>query len=389
MKGSDLAKAARENSTANPDALIEMHQVVKTFKNAAGEFTVLKGIDAGFRESEFVSVVGRSGSGKSTLLNMMTGIDHPTSGIVRVGNTILHTLSEGQMSVWRGKSMGIVFQFFQLLPMLTLLENVMLPMDFCDMYTPAERENRALALLAEVDLTGLEHKYPAAVSGGQQQSAAVARALANDPPILIADEPTGNLDTRTAELILEIFENQVARGKTVVMVTHDDTLAQRAARKLVISDGELVNEWLAKALPHVDHSTLLALHHAAEPQEISAGQGVAGAEGADQNSLVVVTRGQVEVLAAGKNGEAAVDLLQAGRLYAGSGQAGSEERKGILETLKAGMRGRSGAATRLRAAEGGAEVLVVKAEVFARLLAASPELMQAIESASQTQADGR
>lgn len=159
---------------------------------------------------------------------MMTGIDHPTSGTVRIGDVFLHTLSEGQMSVWRGRNLGIVFQFFQLLPMLSLLENVMLPMDFCDKYAPAEREGRAMALLAMVGLQGMEHKYPAAVTGGQQQSAAVARALANDPPILVADEPTGNLDTRTAERILEIFEEQVANRKTVVLVTHDNSLAQRA-----------------------------------------------------------------------------------------------------------------------------------------------------------------
>ena len=385
MKGSDLAKAARENSTANPDALIEMHQVVKTFKNAAGEFTVLKGIDAGFRESEFVSVVGRSGSGKSTLLNMMTGIDHPTSGIVRVGNTILHTLSEGQMSVWRGKSMGIVFQFFQLLPMLTLLENVMLPMDFCDMYSPAEREERATALLAEVDLVGFEHKYPAAVSGGQQQSAAVARALANDPPILIADEPTGNLDTRTAELVLEIFVNQVARGKTVIMVTHDDTLAQRAARKLVISDGELVNEWLAKALPHLDHPTLLAIHHGCVSREIAAGQELMAVEG-----LVVVSKGQLEVLASGKSGDVVVDQLQPGALYARlPALQGNEDRRSRLASLWIGTRGRSGpgAPVKLRATGSGAEVLVVNPETLAGLVSQSPELAQALENASQPRSD--
>ena len=246
---------------ASSGALIELRDVVKTFRNAAGSFTVLKGISASFRESEFVSIVGRSGSGKSTLLNMMTGIDHPTSGAVRIGDTFLHTLSEGKMSVWRGRSMGIVFQFFQLLPMLTLLENVMLPMDFCETYPPAEREGRALDLLKMVDLEGFEHKYPAAVSGGQQQSAAVARALANDPPLLVADEPTGNLDTRTAERVLAIFEEQVANGKTVLMVTHDNGLAQRAARRLVISDGELLNESLTRVFPALPHDLLLRVHH--------------------------------------------------------------------------------------------------------------------------------
>ena len=256
------------------EALIRLHRVVKTFHNAAGEFTVLKGIDAAFRQGEFVSIVGRSGSGKSTLLNMMTGIDHPTSGEVRIGAAVLHQMNEGQMSVWRGRNLGIVFQFFQLLPMLTLLENVMLPMDFGEVFPPAEREARAVALLELVGLGGLEHKYPAAVSGGQQQSAAVARALANDPPILVADEPTGNLDSRTAERVLEIFEEQVAEGKTVLMVTHDISLARRAQRVLIISDGELINEWISRAWPDLPHETLLELSRAAQPRRLPAGEAI-------------------------------------------------------------------------------------------------------------------
>ncbi len=275
--------------TGNPNAFIELSQVIKTFRNAAGEYTVLKSIDAAFREREFVSIVGRSGSGKSTLLNMMTGIDHPTSGAVRIGDAILHTMDEGRMSVWRGRQMGIVFQFFQLLPMLTLLENVMLPMDFCDRYAPTEREGRAMDLLKMVGLEGLENKYPAAVAGGQQQSAAVARALANDPPLLVADEPTGNLDSRTAERVLEIFEEQVALGKTVLMVTHDNSLANRAQRKLVISDGELVNEPISRAFPDLRHSVLLKLSHAAKTLHLRAG------ERSPMPALLIVQSGAVEV----------------------------------------------------------------------------------------------
>ncbi len=300
------------DSPRDPSALIELRRVVKSFKNAAGEFTVLKGIDAAFYESQFVSIVGRSGSGKSTLLNMMTGIDHPTSGTVRIGDTFLHTMDEGQMSVWRGKQMGIVFQFFQLLPMLTLLENVMLPMDFCEMYDPAEREPRALELLKMVGLEGLELKYPTAVAGGQQQSAAVARALANDPPILVADEPTGNLDTRTAERVLEIFEEQVALGKTVLMVTHDNTLAMRAQRKLVISDGELVNEWLSRAFPNLSHSTLLKLSHAAMPATFDVGEMIP--PGSRAPALLLVTQGELEVLVTGRWGKP----VTAGRLEPGA-----------------------------------------------------------------------
>jgi putative ABC transport system ATP-binding protein len=305
---------AKPGVGAFPDAFIELHQVVKIFKNAAGEFRVLKGIDAAMYEGQFVSIVGRSGSGKSTLLNMMTGIDHPTSGTVRIGDTILQTMNEGQMSVWRGKKMGIVFQFFQLLPMLTLLENVMLPMDFCDMYPQAERESRAMDLLKMVGLDGFEYQYPAAVSGGQQQSAAVARALANDPPILVADEPTGNLDTKTAERVLEIFEEQVALGKTVMMVTHDNTLAQRAKRILIISDGELVNEHLSTAFPALDHHLLLDLTHSAKAQTFQPGQPLAG--GASAPALALPVRGWFRVGASGRR-FAAGEPISAADLRAG------------------------------------------------------------------------
>ncbi len=212
------------------DPVIRMRGITRTFHSAAGEATVLKGIDVDVHQGEFISVVGRSGSGKSTLVNMLTRIDRPTSGTVRVGDVLIHELPEGRMALWRGRNMGVVFQFFQLLPMLTLVENVMLPMDFCNIYSPASREARALDLLKRVGLEGLAHKLPGAVAGGQQQSAAVARALANDPPILVADEPTGNLDSRTAEQVMGIFAELVEQGKTVVMVTHDQVLARRTSR---------------------------------------------------------------------------------------------------------------------------------------------------------------
>lgn len=224
------------------EPLIEMFDVFKTFKTPTGDFPALKGLTACFYRGEFVSVVGRSGSGKSTLANVVTGIDHPSQGKVLVDGIDIHRMSESKMSVWRGRNLGIVFQFFQLLPMLSLLENVMLPMDFCNIYPPSEREERAMALLALVGLENCADKLPGAVSGGQQQSAAVARALANDPPIIIADEPTGNLDSRAAEDVFRIFEELVQQGKTILMVTHDPALASLTQRTLMISDGELVNQ---------------------------------------------------------------------------------------------------------------------------------------------------
>lgn len=222
--------------------LVEMVDITKVFKTPAGDFYALKSVSTCFYPGEFVAIVGKSGSGKSTLANMITGIDHPTSGTVQVGETFIHALNESNMSVWRGRNLGIVFQFFQLMPMLTLLENVMLPMDFSETYPVGEREDRAFELLELVGLGDMADKVPAAVSGGQQQSAAIARALANDPPLIIADEPTGNLDSRTAEAVFEIFSGLVSKGKTIIMVTHDVTLAQRAMRVLKIVDGEMVQE---------------------------------------------------------------------------------------------------------------------------------------------------
>jgi putative ABC transport system ATP-binding protein len=245
----------------NQAPLIEMQEIYKIFKTGAGDFTALNGVNVCFFEGEFVSVVGKSGSGKSTLVNMLTGIDHPTSGSVRVGDRYIHQLSEGEMSTWRGRNLGIIFQFFQLLPMLSILENIMLPMDFAKVIPFQEREERAMHLLELVGLQDYAHELPAGVSGGQQQSAAIARALANDPPLIIADEPTGNLDSRSADVVFEIFDDLTMQGKTIIMVTHDRSLAERTNRMLLLSDGELVNRWIANAFPELEHSRLLWLTH--------------------------------------------------------------------------------------------------------------------------------
>ena len=235
-----MGSAPGKNGSSPPLALVEIRDLVKKYKIATGEFEVLKGIDLRLERGEFVGILGKSGSGKSTLLNMITGIDHPTSGEVVVMGTAIHKLSENRISAWRGRHLGIVFQFFQLLPTLTLLENVMLPMDFCKLFSPRERRERAMDLLKMVDLSEHARKLPAAVSGGQQQRAAIARALAVDPPVLIADEPTGNLDSKTAAAVIDLFEALVAKGKTVVMVTHDLSLNKRVSRSVMLADGEVV-----------------------------------------------------------------------------------------------------------------------------------------------------
>jgi putative ABC transport system ATP-binding protein len=232
-----------QHAMTAPEAMIDMHGIIKTFKNAAGEVTVLKGIDLTIYRGEFVSLVGKSGSGKSTLLNMITGIDHPTQGRMIISGTDIYTgVTESQRSRWRGRNLGIVFQFFQLLPMLTLLENVMLSMDFAEMYDFDERPERAMEMLKLVGLETFANKLPTTVSTGQQQLAAIARALACDPPLLVADEPTGNLDTRSANVIIDLFEELSRRGKTVLMVTHDPSLTSRTTRNITIADGLIVGD---------------------------------------------------------------------------------------------------------------------------------------------------
>jgi putative ABC transport system ATP-binding protein len=220
-------------------ALIDLRDVTKTYETGAGDITVLNDVTLQVRVGEFVSVIGPSGSGKSTLLNMITGIDRPTSGEVFVAGESVHALSENQLARWRGRQVGVVFQFFQLLPTLTVLENVMLPMDFCRVYGRRERRERALGLLERVGIADQADKLPNALSGGEQQRAAVARALANDPPLVVADEPTGNLDTATAADLFGLFESLMAQGKTLVVVTHDRTLSARSERVLHILDGRI------------------------------------------------------------------------------------------------------------------------------------------------------
>ena len=287
LRPANILKPAQE--------LILMHDVVKKFKNTAGEITVLKGLDLVLRQGEFAAIVGKSGSGKSTLINMITGIDHPTSGRVIIAGQDIYTLNESQRSLWRGRSLGIVFQFFQLLPMLTLLENVMLPMDYVNNYIFDDRPRRAMELLQLVGLEKFAHKLPVAVSTGQQQSAAIARALANDPPIITADEPTGNLDSRSSDVIINLFNQLVKRGKTIVMVTHDPSLTGKTSRTLTLSDGELINENVAKSLPLLTHPEMLAVTHLVEHREYPPSATILK-RGEHVGSFFIIEEGTVEIV---------------------------------------------------------------------------------------------
>ena len=235
---SRLNQARREN-----ESLIELRRVVKKYTGTAGSVTALNGVDLQISAGEFVVVLGKSGAGKTTLVNMITGIDRPTSGEIRVAGTAVHALGEDARAVWRGRNVGVVLQFFQLLPSLTVVQNVMLPMDLADRYPIPQQRKRAMHLLEQMEIAEHAHKLPLAVSGGQQQRIAIARALANDPPILLADEPTGSLDSSTAQSVFAVFQDLVRQGKTIVMVTHDQDLARQAQRSILLADGEIVGKW--------------------------------------------------------------------------------------------------------------------------------------------------
>jgi ABC-type lipoprotein export system ATPase subunit len=284
-----------DSSATLAHPLIELRDVHKSYKTAVGDYPALRGIDLEIQAGEFVSVIGKSGSGKTTLMNMITGIDRPSTGEVWVNQTPVHTLSESAMARWRGKNLGIVFQFFQLLPIISVVENVMLPMDFCRTYPLREREPRALHLLDLVGLKDHAYKLPSALSGGQQQRVAIARALANDPPLVIADEPTGNLDSKTAEAVFGLFNALIQQGKTIIIVTHDSGLARRANRTALLADGEIVNEYLAKALPTLTAAQLLAATRSAKRQQYKPGAMILS-EGRNSDAFYVVSKGIVEIV---------------------------------------------------------------------------------------------
>lgn len=238
------------NITRNPasqpetETLIDLRRVTKYYDGPAGVFTALDDIDLQVEKGEFIGIVGKSGSGKSTLLNILTGIDRTSTGEVYVAGTAVHDLSQNRSAIWRGQTVGVIFQFFQLLPTLTVLENVMLPMDFCRTYPIRERKERARHLLDQVGIVAQADKLPALLSGGEKQRVAIARALANNPPLLVADEPTGNLDSQTADTTLALFQSLAAAGKTVVMVTHERDISKWVSRTITLADGRIIGDSL-------------------------------------------------------------------------------------------------------------------------------------------------
>ena len=300
----------KTNEIATDHPMIDLNDVHKYYKTAVGDYHALDSVDLQINAGEFVSIIGKSGSGKSTLLNMITGIDRPTTGEVYVNGTAVHGLNENKMARWRGLNLGIVFQFFQLLPTISVIENIMLPMDFCRTYPMRERSKRALELLEMVELADHAYKLPTALSGGQQQRVAIARALANDPPIIIADEPTGNLDSKTAESVFALFNDLTTKGKTIIIVTHDSALAKRTHRTALIADGEIVNEYVAKAMPTLSQDQMLWASRNAKVQTFEAGTMIF-TDGSSADAFYIVVKGMVDVVLP-RPGQSDVIALQLG-----------------------------------------------------------------------------
>jgi len=339
--------------------LVDLRDVVKAYDTPAGAFVALRGVDLEVDAGEFVAVIGKSGSGKSTLINAIAGIDRPTSGEVHVAGSAIHTLDENAIARWRGSNLGVIFQFFQLLPTLTLVENVMLPMEFARRGSPAERRDRAIALLERVEMHQHADKFPSAVSGGQQQRVAIARALANDPALIVADEPTGSLDSRTADTIFQLFEELVAVGKTILMVTHDNDLAARASRVVLIVDGEVVESHVRTALAGISDAELSEVSTRLEPQVLEAGATVFD-QGDLADRFYIVVTGELEVVRTRSDGTTdVVARLGPGQYFGEQGLLDSAPRSATVR-VASGDSGGGGA---------GASLLALDAAVFGHLVA--------------------
>ncbi len=364
--------ALPSNGDTHDHSAIVMRNVEKVYKTPAGEFQALNSINMQLNYGQFISIVGKSGSGKSTLLNMITGIDHPTSGDVVVGGQHIYQLSKSERALWRGKNMGVVFQFFQLLPTLSLLENTMLPMDYCNVYASGERPDRAMELLQMVGLEEHAHKLPSSVSSGQQQSAAIARAMANDPALILADEPTGNLDSRSAENILNLFESMAADGKTILIVTHDPSITQRTDQTIILSDGHIIDQTVSRALPFLSHPEMLEATQQAKQQHFEPYEVILNQGDPVENFFMVVS-GRVEVVVK--------DWLKRERVLAclGAGQFFGE-----IELILGGK-----SVAEVRAAEQGAVVVNLTKEKFYSIIDDSPLTRSRLQDVAESRLAGR
>lgn len=359
---SRLEVAALHKEYHDQTPAIVLRNVDKVYENAAGKFVALKSINLQLNYGQFISIVGKSGCGKSTLLNMITGIDHPTAGEVLIGNEHIYKMSESKRALWRGKNMGVVFQFFQLLPTLTLLENTMLPMDYCNLYPFYERPVRAMELLKMVGLEDQAHKLPTAVSSGQQQSAAIARALATNPSIILADEPTGNLDSRAADNVLNLFENLARQGKTILIVTHDPSITQRTDQTIILSDGEIIDRAVARALPFLSHPQMLLAARRVEKRRIAPGATILR-QGEAVEYFFMIESGEVEIVAVNEQGrEMILARLGHGQFF------------GEAELMQSGH-----FVAHVRSTEHGAELTLLPKKLFFELIDGSPLTRHAMD----------
>lgn len=345
---------------------ITLRNVEKVYENAAGKFTALKSINLQLNYGQFISIVGKSGCGKSTLLNMITGIDHPTAGDVIINDKHIYQMSESKRALWRGQNMGVVFQFFQLLPTLTLLENTMLPMDYCNLYPFNERPERAMELLNMVGLKDQIHKLPTAVSSGQQQCAAIARALATDPSIILADEPTGNLDSHSADTVLTLFENLAKRGKTILIVSHDPAITQRTDQTIILSDGEIIDPTIARALPFLSHPQMLEATRQAKKQKVAAGEMIIQ-QGEPVEHFFMIVSGNVEIMVKNKQSkEISLARLGHGQFF------------GEVELTQGGH-----SIAHVHGAGSGAELALLPKQIFYELIDNSPLTRQTMHEIAE------
>jgi putative ABC transport system ATP-binding protein len=347
-------------------SLIHLNSVTKVYHTDAGDFPALKHIDLDIEAGQFVGIIGKSGSGKSTLINMITGIDRATTGNIHIAGSDITHLQEGDMATWRGKHLGVVFQFFQLLPTLTVIENVMLPMDFCSVYMPQERRQKALELLDLVELKDQAEKFPSELSGGQQQRIAIARAMANDPPIIAADEPTGNLDSRTAEQIFALFRDLVSRGKTIIMVTHDRDLAKKVDRSIIIADGQVIEEYLINTFSDLSEAQLAWVTKKVITKEYKPGQ-VIIAEGEPSHSFYVIMNGDVEISVNSGKQAKILETFSKGHYF------------GEIELLH-----QTKNVATARAGSQGAKVGIIDKDIFYDILSKSPSLKADLREAADS-----
>ena len=351
---------------ANQPAII-LKGVDKVYENAAGRFVALNNIDLALNYGQFISVVGKSGCGKSTLLNMITGIDHPTAGDVTIGMENIYHMSESQRALWRGRNVGVVFQFFQLLPTLSLLENTMLPMDYCNVYSFRDRPKKALELLKMVGLEEHAHKLPSTVSSGQQQCAAIARAMATDPAIILADEPTGNLDSKSAETVLNLFEDLAAQGKTILIVTHDPSITKRTDQTIILSDGEIIDQTIARTLPYLTHPQMLEATKNSEKRVYQPGE-IIIQESIPVDHFFMIVRGDVEIVVnMNQSTEMVLTTLGAGKYF---GEIGLT--KGTKATAS------------VRAMAADTEVAVLPKKIFTNLITESQSTREIITEVAET-----